>query len=143
MTADEIRTRCDRWIEAHNAHDLVALEDLFADGFVELSPSPGSGTDKAAAVEMLGLMFESRPDVRAELLDTVVEGSKAMMHTRFSGTDTNGFFPGMPPTAKRWAAESIDVVEFDAEGKVLSHYGIFDVPAAMAQLGLLPPSTEA
>jgi len=91
-----------------NEGDVSYAEKMLRDDFVDHSPPPGGAGDKVA------------------------------IHTRVTGTDTKGFMPGMTPTGKPFAMETIDVVTFDQDGMNTEHYGIADVAGVMMQLGLMP-----
>jgi hypothetical protein len=45
---------------------------------------------------------------------------------------------GFGATGKPFSVEGIDVVAIDDDGRFTEHYGLFDVPAMMQQLGLMP-----
>ena len=124
-----------------NEHDIAFAEKTIADDFVDHTPPPmpGATGDKAGTIAMFQMMFEQVPDGRTEVLDTVASGNKVMIRSRMSGTDTNGFMPGMQPTGKSFSMESIDVLTFNDEGLNTEHYGIADIGGAMMQLGLMPP----
>jgi len=121
-----------------NEHDITFAEKTMSDDFVDHSPPPGVNGDKAGIVAMFGEMFEQFPDSRTEVVETIASGNKVMIRSRISGTDTNGFMPGMAPTGKSFSMESIDVLTFNDEGLNSEHYGITDIAAAMMQLGLMP-----
>jgi predicted ester cyclase len=122
-----------------NEHDVGYLRDSLREDFVDHSPPPGAAGDKASTVAFLEQMFANMPDMRAEVIRTVASGNKVAVHARYSGTDSGGFMPGMPPTGKRITMDGIDISEIDDDGKHASHYGIQDTMAAMMQLGLMTP----
>jgi predicted SnoaL-like aldol condensation-catalyzing enzyme len=122
-----------------NEHDLAFAEKIIADDFIDHSPMPGGSGDKAGTIAMFEMMIQQMPDGKTEVLDTIASGNKVMIRSRMSGTDTNGFMPGMPPTGKKFSMESIDVLTFNDEGLNTEHYGIADVGGAMMQLGLVSP----
>ena len=45
---------------------------------------------------------------------------------------------GAPATGKSFSVEGIDVVAIDDDGRFTEHYGLFDVPTMLQQLGLMP-----
>jgi steroid delta-isomerase-like uncharacterized protein len=127
-----------------NEGDVSFAEKMLSEDFVDHSPAPGAGTDKAAAIAMFQQMHQQYPDAKAEILDMVAEGPKVAVRTRVTGTDTNGFMPGMPATGKPYSIETIDVMTFDENGLNTEHYGIMDVAGGMMQLGLTPgPGSDA
>jgi predicted ester cyclase len=121
-----------------NDHDFSFAEKMMADTFVTQSPPPGYAGDKASTIRMFREMAEQIPDAKTEIVDLIAMGNKVAVRSRISGTDANGFMPGMPPTGKRFQMESIDVLTFDDNGMNTEHYGIADVAGAMTQLGLMP-----
>jgi predicted SnoaL-like aldol condensation-catalyzing enzyme len=123
-----------------NEHDVAFAEKTLADDFVDQSPPPGIAGTKAGMLEMFTQMSERFPDARSEVLDVVAAGDKVALRTRTTGTDTNGFMPGMPPTGKPFSMESIDMMTFNEAGMNTEHYGIADIAGVMMQLGLTPPS---
>jgi predicted SnoaL-like aldol condensation-catalyzing enzyme len=139
-TPEENKASCREFAErVFNDGDLTYAEKWLSDDFVDHSPMPGTPGNKESTIEMFRQMRERFPDSRMEVLDMVAEGNKVMIRSRNSGTDTNGFMPGTPPTGKAFSMESIDVLTFDENGMNTEHYGIADVPGAMMQLGLMPP----
>ncbi len=72
----------------------------------------------------------------------VSEGDEVVARVRFSGRHTGEFF-SIPPTGRR--VEFTGMVWFRiAEGKIAEHWGEFDAPALMRQLGAVsePGSSE-
>jgi predicted SnoaL-like aldol condensation-catalyzing enzyme len=129
-----------------NEGDVSYAEKMMRDDFVDHTPPPGGKGDKASTIEMFRQMRDQYPDAKAEILDMVAAGDKVSIRTRVTGTDTEGFMPGMPPTGKPYTLETIDVVTFDENGMNTEHYGVADIAGAMMQLGLIevpggaPPS---
>jgi predicted ester cyclase len=138
-TPQENAATCREFIErVFNENDISFAEKTLSEDFVDHSPPPGMAGDKASMIEMFGMMADQFPDGRTDIIDVVAAGDKVCVRSRMTGTDTNGFMPGMPPTGKPYSAESIDVMTFNENGQNSQHYGIFDVPAVMVQLGLMP-----
>ena len=125
-----------------NEGDLSYLEKFLADDFVDHSPMPGSAGDRASAVAMFKMMREQTPDQHVDVEDVVAAGNKVAVRSTMKGTDTNGFMPGMPPTGKSFSMGAIDVMTFDENGMNTEHYGVYDIPGALMQLGLMPGGPE-
>ncbi|MEX0984341.1 MAG: ester cyclase [Actinomycetota bacterium] len=126
-----------------NEGDMSFAEKVLSEDYVEGSPMPGSAGDKASAIAMFAMMREQSPDMRIEVEDVVASGSKVAVRSTMTATDTNGFMPGMPPTGKRYEMGAMDVFTFDDGGMNTEHYGVYDIPGAMVQLGLMPaPGSE-
>ena len=109
-----------------------------AETFITHSPPPGYAGDKGSTIKMFREMADQSPDAKTEIVDLIATGNKVAIRSRISGTDANGFMPGMPATGKPFSMESIDVLTFDENGQNTEHYGIADVAGAMTQLGLMP-----
>jgi predicted ester cyclase len=138
-TPQENAATCREFIErVFNEGDVTFAEKTLSEDFVDHSPPPGMTGDKASMIEMFRMMGDQFPDGRTEIIDVIADGDKVCVRSRMTGTDTKGFMPGMPPTGTPFSAESIDVLTFDENGQNSEHYGIFDVPAVMVQLGLMP-----
>ena len=125
---------------AWDTHDEGALDSLIAPDFQAHTPGSellDAGLEGAKNAHRASM--QAMPDMRAEVIRIVASGKKVAVHARYSGTDTGGFMPGMPPTGKRITMDGIDISEIDDDGKQVSHYGIQDTMAAMMQLGLMTP----
>ena len=122
--------------------DFDYAEQVIADDVIEHSPlSPDMPHDKKGALETLRMVRENSPDLKAEILDMIASGNKVATRARFTGTDSGpgwGAPMGAPATGKSVSIEGIDVVYFNDRGEFIEHYGIFDVPGMMMQLGLMP-----
>ena len=141
LTRDEIAAKAREFNDrGFTGHDLEYIEDQLTDDFIEHNPFPGLGNDKKGALDTFRAIFAATPDIKAEILQLVVEGNKFAVRTRCWGTDNGtGQMPGVAPTGKSYSAESIDVVTVADDGRFTEHYGIFDIPSVMMQLGLMPP----
>ena len=139
-TPEEAKEIARRFIdEVFNKRNLKHAEEVLSEGFTEHSPPfPGMGNDKASAIEGFRLLLDSSDDLRVEIVDLVSDGGRIAIRGRYSGTDTGGSAPGVPPTGKRFDIEGIDVAVLGDDGSFVEHYGIADVMTAMGQLGLMP-----
>jgi len=136
---DIVRTFYD---EVLNTHDLKAADAMIAEDAVERNPlSPDMGNDKAAALATLQALFDNSPDLKADILDLIASGDRVATRARFTGTDSGkgwGAMMGAGPTGKAFSLEGIDVVVIGDDDRFIEHYGLFDVPSMMMQLGLMP-----
>jgi predicted ester cyclase len=142
-TADEAKEIVRRFYdEVLTTHDLKAADAMIAENAVEKSPlSPDMGNDKAAALATLQALFDNSPDLKTEILDIIATGDRVAVRSRFTGTDSGkgwGAIMGAGPTGKAFTVEGIDVVAIGDDGRFTEHYGLFDAPAMMMQLGLMP-----
>ena len=121
-----------------NEGDVGFAEKVFSESFVERNPMPGTTGDKAGAIAMFTMMREQTPDMHVEVEDVIASGNKVAIRSTMTGTDTNGFMPGMAPTGKSFSMGAIDVITFDDAGMETEHYGVYDISGMMTQLGLMP-----
>ena len=121
-----------------NEGDIGFAEKALSEAYVERSPMPGEAADKAGAIAMFTMMRGQTPDMHIDVEDVIAAGNKVAVRSTMTGTDTNGFMPGTPPTGKPFAMGAIDVFTFDDAGMNTEHYGVYDIMGTMGQLGLLP-----
>jgi steroid delta-isomerase-like uncharacterized protein len=128
--------------EVFDKRNLKYADEAVADTVVEHNPlDPRMGNDKAAAIASLQAILDNTPDLKVEILDMVAASDRVAIRARFTGTDSAagwGAPMGVPATGKSFSVEGIDVVSIDDDGRFTEHYGLFDVPTMMQQLGLLP-----
>ena len=121
-----------------NEGDIGFAEKTLSESYVERSPMPGGTADKAGAIAMFNMMRQQTPDMHIEIEDVIASGDKVAVRSTLTGTDTEGFMPGMPATGKSFAMGAMDVFTFDDAGMNTEHYGVYDIMGTMGQLGLLP-----
>jgi steroid delta-isomerase-like uncharacterized protein len=128
--------------EVFNQHNLKYAEEVVSERVVEHNPlDPSMGTGRDAVIATLQAILDNSPDMKVEILDLIATGDKVAVRARFSGTDSGkgwGSPMGAPATNKSFSIEGIDVVSIDDDGRFTEHYGLFDVPGMMMQLGLMP-----
>ena len=126
-----------------NEGDLGYAEKMLSEDYVEGSPMPGGTADKAGAIAMFEMMRSQTPDMVVDIEDVIADRERVAVRSSLRATDTNGFMPGMPATGKAFSIGAIDVFTFDDDGMNTGHYGVYDIPGAMMQLGLMPsPGSE-
>lgn len=121
-----------------NEGDIGFAEKTLSEDYVERNPMPGGTADKAGAIAMFNMMRTQTPDMHIDVEDVIASGNKVAVRSTLTGTDTEGFMPGMSPTGKPFSMGAIDVFTFDDAGMNTEHYGVYDMVGAMGQLGLLP-----
>ena len=125
-----------------NEGDIGFAEKTLSEDYIERNPMPGGTADKAGAIAMFTMMRQQTPDMRIEVEDVIASGNKVAVRSTMTGTDTEGFMPGMPATGKPFSMGAIDVFTFDGAGMNTEHYGVYDIMGTMGQLGLLPPPPQ-
>ena len=121
-----------------NEGDIGFAEKTLSESYVERSPMPGGTADKAGAIAMFNMMRTQTPDMHIDVEDVIATGNKVAVRSTMTGTDTEGFMPGMAATGKPFSMGAIDVFTFDDAGMNTEHYGVYDIMGTMTQLGLLP-----
>ena len=121
-----------------NEGDIGFAEKILSESYVEGNPMPGGTADKAGAIAMFTMMRKQTPDMHIDVEDVIAAGNKVAVRSTMTGTDTEGFMPGMAPTGKPFSMGAIDVFTFDDGGMNTEHYGVYDISGAMLQLGLMP-----
>ena len=147
-TPEETREISRRFIdEVFNKRNLKHAEEILSEDFVEHNPiDPSMGTGRDAAIASFQAMLDFTPDLKVEIHELIATSDRVAIHATYSGTDSGGGWGSMmgaPATGKPFSAEGIDVAIVDDEGRFREHYGLFDAPAMMIQLGLMPaPGAE-
>jgi len=100
---------------------------------------PGLGLTLKGKEQVRGFaqsFFTAFPDLKAEIVTTVVAGERAASEWRFSGTQT-GDLPGIPAANKRMDVYGASIYEFEG-GKIKRKVDYWDVATALRQLGAMP-----
>ncbi len=123
--------------EAVNGGNFDLFDELVAEDAVEHETFPGLPTTGPDAPKAFFTMFGAAfPDMHMTVHEMIGEGDKVVARVTASGTH-KGEFMGIPPTAKSFEAQTIDILEIH-DGKVTAHWGVMDQAAMMEQLGLAP-----
>jgi steroid delta-isomerase-like uncharacterized protein len=129
--------------EAFNALDDAAIDERFADDYVDHTDlPPGIAPDRDGVKAWLRMMRGGFPDLRFEILDVIAVEGKACCRARMTGTNS-GPMAGMPPTGRAIDVESFDYVRIDADDRVAEHWGAFEEGKMMRQLGMIPEQSGA
>jgi len=135
---EEMQRGTEEFYGAMNNHDVKDVVSRMADDVVDHQLPPEMPNGKEGAAQFFTMMFDSAPDMRFEILDTIISDNKVAIRSRVTGTQT-GVFLQMPATGKPFDVEGIDIVEVNDELKVTQHWGIFDFAKMMQQVGLAQP----
>jgi steroid delta-isomerase-like uncharacterized protein len=125
-----------------NRRDLAGADELVADPFVEHNPlAPDMGNGRAAALATFEAILAMTPDLRVDVHEIVATGDRVAIRATYAGTDSGtgwGAALGKSATGAKFSVEGIDVAIIDDDGRFREHYGLFDVPGMLGQLGLMP-----
>jgi steroid delta-isomerase-like uncharacterized protein len=122
---------------AMNNHDVKDVVSRLADGVVDHQLPPEMPNGKEGAAAFFTMMFDSAPDLKFEILDTLISDNKVAIRSRVTGTQT-GPFLGMPATGKPFDVEDMDIFEVNDDLKIAQLWGIFDLAKMKQQVGLAP-----
>lgn len=130
--------------EAINSGDLDAFDRYCSDDYVwHGGADPGAigdvhGIERFKAA--VGTFFTAFPDLNAEILDLLVDGDKAAVRFRETGTH-NGPFVGVAATGK--AVEFAGMGIYRASGgKLVEEWFVDDSRAIFEQIGAIPALRE-
>ena len=136
MSSEENKTLGRRIVEAINSGNLTTIDEVFAPGYVDRTPFPGSTPDREGYKQSLTEFRAAFPDFRYTIDDEIVAGDKLVHRLTGRGTQ-KGEFQGVPATGKQATWSEIHIGRV-VNGKVVEHWGLLDQLGMMQQLGLAP-----
>ena len=123
--------------EVVNAGAIDRVDEFCTEDFVDHEEFPGIPPDREGVKQFFSMMRSAFPDFRVEVEDVIVEGDKAAVRLRFTGTH-EGEFMGVPPTHKRIDVEGVDFLRLVDEERAAEHWGVTDTATLMQQIGAIP-----
>jgi len=137
MPSKNVQTGITCLFDAFNAHDLDAAMAGYADDVRFVSQSTGGvliGPD--AIHKVFEQLFKAFPDARADITRITDGGGDTVVYEfMFSGTQAS--------TGKRFAVPCVDVVTFDAQGRIACEDNYSDRLSRLEQLGEAPVAATA
>ena len=115
---------------------MTVLDETCAPNIIVHS---GTGTDIHGLENFKktsSMIVTAFPDYHFALEDVIVEGNKAVIRYKTTGTHKNEFM-GFPPTNKKIEFWAIEIDQF-ADGKIVEIWSRFDTLNFMQQLGIIP-----
>src|SRR2546427_2399319 len=134
MASEEGMALGRRIVDALNTGNLTAIDEVFAPGYVDRTPNPGTTPDREGFKQGLTKFRTAFPDFRYTIEDEIVVGDKLVHRLTGRGTQ-KGEFQGVPATGKYASWSEIHIGRV-ANGKVVEHWGLGD------QLGMMQRSEE-
>jgi steroid delta-isomerase-like uncharacterized protein len=131
-----------RVYELISAGDIEGFGGLVAENLVEHEELPGYEPTKDGVMQWFTTMRAAFPDMRMEASDVIASDDKVVIRGRFTGTH-QGNFMGIPASGKSVDTQLIDICRFDADGKIVEHWGLFDELRMLQQLGVVPEGPPA
>ncbi|MDP9478771.1 MAG: ester cyclase [Actinomycetota bacterium] len=133
MVSEENKAVVRRVIEeVVNGGNLDAVEELFAEDYVDHTLRPG-GSHREGLKEHYSAIRAAFPDWHTSGEYLSAEGGRVVYRGTNSGTH-RGEFMGLSPTGKRYSVEEIRIYRI-CEGKVAEHWGLLAMMRLMKQLG--------
>ncbi len=138
MASDKISAQVERLFELWNAHDADAMPDLYASGAIirDATDPDAAARDPEAIVARARMILGGFSDARLERLTTTIQGDRAFIEWRFTGTH-DGEFLGVPATGLATENIGMSVVNFDAEGKAIEETAYWDAMRFLRETGVL------
>lgn len=136
MSPEESKVLGRKIVDAINAGNLAAVDEVFAPGYVDRNPFPGTNPDREGFKKGLTMFRTAFPDFRYTVEDEIIVGDRLVHRLTARGTQ-RGEFLGTPATGKLATWSEIHIGRI-ADGKVVEHWGLVDQQSMMQQLGLVP-----
>ena len=135
MTRDEILALLARRNAAWAARDLAALAATHAEQCVVASPIGGVLEGRAEIERVYRLWFAAFPDIVMHQDHVLVDGDRAAVIARMSGTHAGDFF-GLSPTGRHVEVQVALLLTF-ADGVVVDERRIYEFTGVLVQVGVL------
>jgi predicted ester cyclase len=125
----------DRYVAAFNAHDVNALRDVIAEGYIQHN---GSGPGLAGLQATFRGYFETFPDFLMQVDDRILSGDRVVARATLSATHRHSVqlgpnAPVFQPTGKKLTWGDIDIWRV-ADGKFAEHWDQSDLAGLARQL---------
>jgi steroid delta-isomerase-like uncharacterized protein len=135
--SEENKARTREFYEGINSRDYGVLDRLVADDFVDHEEVPGIPNTREGVRMFFDTMHNAFSGFHINVEDVIAEGDKVVVRGTIQGTHT-GDFLGIPASNKQVNVPVIDIIRV-RDGKAIEHWGVTDMGALMAQMGVAPP----
>ena len=126
--------------EFHNQGRIQEVtERHFAPDFVNHSAPPGLPPTREGNAAFSTAFRQAFPDYHVTIHDVIAEDDKVVTRKTFAGTH-QGEWMGIPASGQKISFGGIDIVRI-ADGKVVEHWGEFDMLTLFQQIGAMPAAT--
>ena len=137
--ASDTRTVVQSYFEALGRADRNAQTDWYADDASGHIYGVIGPTGKGEMRSFFHDLFDAFPDFKLDILDLVVDGDRAAVRWRATGTfNGSSSFQGLAPTGKHIDIEGCDMV-WVKDRKVTRVEAYYDTTSLARQLGAMPP----
>jgi steroid delta-isomerase-like uncharacterized protein len=140
-TAEETRNTeaFKRFHEAANSGDIDVLsqtiDELVLPDAAIRTPLPIEATGAEKLKRVWAMLFAVYPDLHVTVEDLIAKNDKVVVRNTVTGTH-RGEFMGAAPTGRPVSYHEIFIFRF-VDGRIAETWGVVDVFAQMAQIGLL------
>ena len=140
MTSEQMKTLARRYYdEVWCKGNPAFVDEMFAEDYANYDPStPGVCLKGREAFKALMKSYrDSFPDLRFDVDDVLVEGDRAVITWRASGTH-KGALMGIPPTGKSGGnVQGMTITRF-RNGRIVEDRAVWDTLGLLRQLGVIP-----
>lgn len=118
--------------------DTKSADEILAENYVDqdIPGHPGDGSREELKKAVLGVRL-AFPDIKPELFEILAQGDLVAVRVEAEGTHTGEPFNGIPPQGKSMRWKEIHIFRCQS-GKIVEHWGVFDLLSILQQLGALP-----
>ena len=135
MTRDEIHALLVRRLAAWRARDAAALTSLHAHSGVVASPTCGVLEGREEIQRIYRVWLAAFPDLTTHEDAQLIDGDRAVVIQRFSGTHAGEFF-GLPAIGRHVEVTLAFVLTF-RDGLITEERRIYDFTGLLVQVGVL------
>jgi predicted ester cyclase len=134
QTAAQNKANALKGMEYINTKNYDGLLSLLADNYTEYAQGPEPTVGKEAFKAGLVPFLTAFPDYKLEIEKVVAEGNTVMIVSSITGT-FKADLGDMKATGKSFKYRDCDILEFDAQGKVVKHWAVADPSVIFMQVG--------
>jgi uncharacterized protein (TIGR02246 family) len=135
MTRDDIFAIFTRREDAWRARDPVALANDHSPDGVVVSPTGGVLEGRAEIERIYRVWFTAFPDLMLNTEDLLVDGDRAALLCRITGSHAGEFF-GVAPTGRRIEVAGAFIYRLQ-DGRIVHERRVLDFTGLLVQVGVL------
>lgn len=121
------------WYEAFDKNNPALIDKILSPNWVDIPAAPHQPAGPAGAKAILAELWETFPDFKIKIEDTLYDGNKVIVRSMLTGTQ-KGEFLGVPAKNGKLAIQAIDIHEFK-DGKILRTWHTEDWLTGLHQMG--------
>ncbi len=122
--------------EAWNQHQPQALDNFYADEYVNHKPSGGVTPDREGLRQWITACVTAFPDLSLTIEELIAEGDKVATHWMARGTH-QGIFMGVTPSGRQVSVRGITIARIEGD-QVVEEWSSSDELGMLQQLGIVP-----